>query len=169
MTLSRNGVRLALLFGLLIALACNLPAELQDPTPTPTPPPYALATALPAATPQPTPTIAPSPTARIIYLVRTATPAPTAIPLPASTPVPAVLVDFRSDKPVIQQGACTMLRWDIEGVKAVYLDGAGVIGHGSQEVCPSKTTVYTLHIELQVGYLDRALTVLVLPAPTAVP
>lgn len=101
-------------------------------------------------TPMPTPTFAPSPT-----------------PMPTATP--PMYVDFRADAPWIITGQCTTLRWDMEGVRAVYLDGKGQPGHGSQEVCPGETRTYVLHVVLNSGYLDRAITVVVLPVPPATP
>lgn len=101
-------------------------------------------------TPVPTPTVAPS-----------ATLAPTA--------TPPMYVDFRADSPWVMAGQCTALRWDVEGVRGVYLNGQGQPGHGSQDVCPGNTQTYFLHVALNSGYLDRAITIAVLPAPTAQP
>jgi hypothetical protein len=101
-------------------------------------------------TPVPTPTFAPSPT-------------------PQPTATPPMYVDFRADAPWVFQGQCTTLRWDVEGVRAVYLDGKGQPGHGSQEVCPGETRTYVLHVVLNSGYLDRAIAVTVLPAQPATP
>jgi len=97
-------------------------------------------------TPVPTTTIAPSPTAQ-----------PTA--------TPPMYVDFRADSPWVIAGQCTTLRWDAEGVRAVYFNGQGQPGHGSVEVCPAQTQTFVLHVVLNAGYLDRALTIAVLPAP----
>ncbi len=98
-------------------------------------------------TPIPTPTIAPSPTNM-------------------PTPTPPMYVDFRADAPWVQAGQCTTLRWDVEGVRGVYFDGRGQPGHSSQEVCPAQTQTFVLHVVLNSGYLDRAITVAVLPAPS---
>ncbi len=97
-------------------------------------------------TPVPTPTFAPSPT-------------------PQPTATPPMYVDFRADTPWVMAGQCTTLRWDVEGVRGVYFDGRGQPGHGSQEVCPGQTQTFVLHVVLNSGYLDRAITVAVLPAP----
>lgn len=101
-------------------------------------------------TPAPTPTTAPSPTA-----------------MPTATP--PMYVDFRADTPYLPAGGCTSLRWDVEGVRGVYLDGQGQPGHGSVQVCPRETNTYVLHVVLHSGYLDRAITVVVLVPPTPVP
>ena len=97
-------------------------------------------------TPVPTPTIAPSPT-------------------PQPTATPSMYVDFRADAPWVIAGQCTTLRWDVEGVRGVYFNGQGQPGHGSQDVCPGQTQTFVLHVVLNSGYLDRAITVAVLPAP----
>ena len=97
-------------------------------------------------TPVPTPTFAPSPTIQ-----------PTA--------TPPMYVDFRADAPWVIAGQCTTLRWDVEGVRGVYFNGQGQPGHGSQDVCPAQTQTFVLHVVLNSGYLDRAITVAVLPAP----
>jgi uncharacterized protein YraI len=97
-------------------------------------------------TPVPTPTFAPSPT-----------------PQPSATP--PMYVDFRADSPWVIAGQCTTLRWDVEGVRGVYFNGQGQPGHGSQEVCPAQTQTFVLHVVLNSGYLDRAISVAVLPAP----
>ncbi len=97
-------------------------------------------------TPVPPPTIAPSPTT-----------------MPTATP--PMYVDFRADAPWVNAGQCTTLRWDVEGVRAVYVDGRGQPGHGSQEVCPGETRTFVLHVVLNSGYIDRAITVNVMAAP----
>jgi len=51
----------------------------------------------------------------------------------------------------LDAGQCTDLRWDVEGVKAVYLDGAGVTGHETRQVCPSDAHTYELRIVTDEG------------------
>jgi len=97
-------------------------------------------------TPVPTPTFAPTST-------------------PQSTATPPMYVDFRADSPWVITGQCTTLRWDVEGVRGVYFDGQGQPGHSSQDVCPGQTQTFVLHVVLNSGYLDRAITVVVVAAP----
>lgn len=101
------------------------------PTPTPTP------TTTPAPTPTPMPTSTPVPT-----------PTPTATPTPTPTPIPsgAAQISFWAGRESIEEGECTTLHWDVEYVKAVYLDEEGVPGHDMQQVCPSHTKSYTLRV-----------------------
>lgn len=65
---------------------------------------------------------------------------------------PSIL--FSSDDESVAQGACTWLRWEVENVREIYLDGEGVVGQGEREVCPAKTTAY----ELQVIHADGTVT-----------
>jgi len=53
--------------------------------------------------------------------------------------------------------ACTTLHWDVEGVNMVYLNGTGVVGHGSQQVCIKQTSQYTLTLKCNGG--DKSSTV----------
>jgi Tfp pilus assembly protein PilN len=101
------------------------------PTPTPTP------TSTPAPTPTPTPTSTPVPI-----------PTPTATPTPTPTPIPpgAAQISFWAGRESVEEGECTTLHWDVEYVKAVYLEGEGVPGHDMQQVCPSHTKTYILRV-----------------------
>jgi hypothetical protein len=55
---------------------------------------------------------------------------------------------FRADDTSLSAGQCTMLRWQFDNIKALYIsfgygyDKEGVPGHGTREVCPSVTTTY---------------------------
>ena len=89
-------------------------------------------------------------------LVVTETPTPTAtIPVPTrtptSTPLPDATIDFWADAGEIDAGKCTKLRWKVQNVQSVYLDGKGVVGEGSQEVCPCEDTTYILSVTLLDG------------------
>jgi hypothetical protein len=65
----------------------------------------------------------------------TPTPAPTVTPLPTPTATP-VLTPMASVSPeIIREGDCTMLRWDIQGVDKVFMNGVGIVGVGEQEIC----------------------------------
>jgi len=65
------------------------------------------------------------------------------------TPTPTVGlpdISFRADDYTITKGNCTWLRWDVENVREVYLDGEGVVGHDKRQVCPTNSTTYRLRI-----------------------
>jgi hypothetical protein len=53
-------------------------------------------------------------------------------------------ITFSADDTSIAKGDCTRLRWEVEYVREVYLDGDGVVGQGYLEVCPTATTSYEL-------------------------
>ena len=66
----------------------------------------------------------------------------------AATPSPGPMVDphFRADRTSLPAGECTYLRWDVDGVSGVYLDGGGVVGHYAKLVCPKETHTYVLTV-----------------------
>ncbi|HFD39798.1 MAG TPA: hypothetical protein ENJ31_08165, partial [Anaerolineae bacterium] len=52
---------------------------------------------------------------------------PPPTPTPTTPPsAPAPVVSFRADATTLSAGSCTRLRWDVENVREVYLDGQGV-------------------------------------------
>jgi len=111
-----------------------------------------------------TATFTPSP------LPPTATPtrAPTNTPRPTSTPVPAVAVSFSAQAGQITAGECSTLQWTVDNAQAVFLDGQGVSGHASQQVCPRQTQTYELRVVSASGETRRSVTVTVLQ-PSASP
>jgi uncharacterized membrane protein len=64
-------------------------------------------------------------------------------------------IRFWADADTLASGDCTRLRWQVDDVREVYLDGEGVVGHDQRLVCPTQTTRY----ELKVVRLDTAETV----------
>jgi hypothetical protein len=54
--------------------------------------------------------------------------------------------EFSADDYQLAEGACTVLRWRAQGVNAVYLNGEGVAGEDTKNVCPPTTTTYTLRV-----------------------
>ncbi len=85
-------------------------------------------------------------------------------PTPAPTPTPAVNINFRADATTINAGQCTTIRWDVDGVKAVYFNSGGgdqgVTGHESRTICPGTTTTYRLIVILTDGQrIERQITV----------
>jgi hypothetical protein len=81
----------------------------------------------------------------------------------------APIIVISADQLLLAPGACTVLRWNIEHVQAVYLDGAGVVGQSERQVCPAATTRYTWRIVKTDGSQEeRSLTIVVGPGP-AVP
>jgi len=74
-------------------------------------------------------------------------------------------IEFTADSFEIVKGKCTTLRWRVTNVVAVYLNGAGVAGEASKQVCPETTTTYELRVQDGEGVTTtRKLTITVLDA-----
>ena len=69
---------------------------------------------------------------------------PTAAPTTVEVAETATPLLFSADSTALNAGECTILRWEIENVDAVFFDGTPVSGRGIREVCPEETTRYTL-------------------------
>ena len=79
-------------------------------------------------------------------------------------------VSFSADRQSITAGECVNLRWDVEHATAVFLNGVGVVGHGTQQVCPTSTATYVLRVEAPGGEVTRSVTITVTaPADTTPP
>lgn len=147
------------------------------PTHTPTPTPTHTLT--PTVTPSLTPTPAPPTDTPTITPIKPTLPPPSATPsrTPTATPTktrtpsptpPGTDPHFRADQTSVPPGGCTVLRWDVEGIREVYLNGHGVVGHSSQHVCPSNTTTYTLTVVERDGRrINWPLTIQVSGTPQA--
>jgi len=70
-------------------------------------------------------------------------PAPTETPTPPA-PLPPISINFNADSYLIKEGKCTTLRWAVENAEDVFLDGELVEVLDARQVCPKKTTKYTL-------------------------
>ena len=74
---------------------------------------------------------------------------------------------------VVEAGSCTDVHWETANVQAVFYDGQGVPGVGSERVCPCVPETHTLDVLLPDGNHDiRSLTVQVVgtcstPTPDA--
>jgi hypothetical protein len=74
-------------------------------------------------------------------------PQPTATTQPPSQPpADAATIRFWADRTTLASGDCTLLHWEVQSVREVYLDGKGVIGEGQKEVCPAATQTYVLRV-----------------------
>ncbi|HSR34924.1 MAG TPA: glycosyltransferase family 39 protein [Anaerolineae bacterium] len=63
-------------------------------------------------------------------------------------------IHFAAGADVLAPGSCTWLRWDVDNVREVYVDGEGVVGHDQRLVCPTAATIY----ELRVIHVDGSVT-----------
>ncbi|MBI5033790.1 MAG: fibronectin type III domain-containing protein [Chloroflexi bacterium] len=79
-------------------------------------------------------------------------PAPAPLPQPNPNPVNgSATISFTANPTSVQPGQCSTLRWDVDNVREVYFEGAGVAGHADQQQCPSQNTTYTLTVILIDG------------------
>jgi hypothetical protein len=78
-------------------------------------------------------------------------------------------VSFTADAASLQAGQCTTLRWNVQFATAVFLNGAGVPGNATQQVCPLQTTTYSLHVDAPPGNVDQAITLQVVQPPSDTP
>lgn len=90
-------------------------------------------------------------------------PPPTATPTATATPVLAPQISFSVDADTLQAGSCTNLRWQTAHIEAVYLNGGGVTGNETRQICPAETQTYTLRVVHAAGEERRTVTVTVLP------
>jgi hypothetical protein len=86
----------------------------------------------------------------LVVPFRLPTNTPTRIP-PTVTPTATAFTgmigpNLRADNVNLKYGECTMVRWDVENIREVYFENQGVVGHGSQQVCPQRATTYTLMV-----------------------
>lgn len=114
------------------------------------------------------PTSTPTRVATSTPTLVTRTPVPST-PTRTPTLVPPATANLRADKTALVRGECTTLRWEVQNATAVYLDGQGVAGTGTRQVCPQQNTPYTLHVEAVRGNLDRTVTINVSAPPDTTP
>jgi hypothetical protein len=99
---------------------------------------------------EPTATTAGPVATRPVVVITATAPPVTLTPTATVTGAPAV-IEFWVDDNEIDAGECTNLHWRTSNIDSVYLDGRGVTGEGAQEVCPSRTTSYTLRVRKRDG------------------
>lgn len=138
------------------------------PTATPVPGPTAVAATLmpQIGTPTPGGQALPTPTRRTPPDAQTATATPipviTSAPTPTATGTrPAWASVFWADRYSLVTGECTRLNWKLEGVTAVYLNGEGVTGADSRQVCLTETTAFTLSVTTGSTSQDYRLSIAV--------
>jgi len=73
---------------------------------------------------------------------------PVFTPEPTPLPTATLLGDprFVADRYAIAPGECARLQWSVDNVRSVFLEGSGVAGHGTLDVCPTETKTYTLQV-----------------------
>jgi polar amino acid transport system substrate-binding protein len=68
---------------------------------------------------------------------------------------PPPAINFWADRTEIRRGECTTLRWDVQGVQAVFYQDQGVPGVSSSEECPGSDRTYRLRVIRLDGGEDR--------------
>lgn len=79
-------------------------------------------------------------------------PTKTFTPVPQQQPPPSTactIQRFAASSTNLCYEQCVTLFWDVEGVDKVFLNGVGVVGHGSQQVCQPGT--FTLSVTCKDG------------------
>ena len=69
----------------------------------------------------------------------------------------------------VTRGQSALLKWDADGVKSIYVDGQGVVGHGTQVVSPTTTTTYTCRVVLTDNSEDILTATLTVQEPVTTP
>ncbi len=97
-------------------------------------------------------------------------PTATSVPSPSPTTVP-LRVTFTANRSQLPSGGCVVLEWKVEGrATSIKLNGQDVPGFAKTEVCPSRTTKYTLVVTGADGeVLTREITVVVEQPDTPTP
>jgi hypothetical protein len=123
--------------------------------------PRATDTPVPTSTPAPTDTPAPT---------LTPTLAPTPTRKPTATKVPAASIDFSLSPEQVAQGACANLKWTVKNAKGVYLNGDGVSGEESRQVCPQAgSQAYELRVVSLDGHETNRQVILNVTAAQSAP
>jgi len=82
------------------------------------------------------------------------------ITITVSQPTPSIA--FWADSTTVAAGSCTWIHWETAEVAAVFVDGQGMPGSGSKQVCPCAPESHTLEVVLRDGTHDlRTLTLTV--------
>ena len=82
-----------------------------------------------------------------------------------AAPTAEISISFWADQIQLQPGDCTDLNWNVQHADSISLDGKAVSVGGSQQVCPSQSTTYTLNASSTVGQKGESLTISVTSPP----
>lgn len=121
--------------------------------------------------------VPPPPTRRATpaFDIPTSTPVvetPPETPTPTATWPPPVVV-FGPDEEMLLGGDCTMVRWEVENVAAVYYENQQALGSGEREEClpedENDWQIYTLTVVLPSGATEIYTTTVSVVPPTLTP
>ncbi|MFC2023664.1 glycosyltransferase family 39 protein [Chloroflexota bacterium] len=74
-------------------------------------------------------------------------------------------IRFWADDYTLNPGECTWLRWEVDRVREVYLDGEGVVGHDQRQVCPRTKSRYELQFVEMDGSVQAETVEIEVSAP----
>lgn len=95
---------------------------------------------------------------------------PVAPPTPTPTPFGPPIVVFGADDKELKKGKCTMVRWSVENVRAVYYENLPMSGIGEREECINDhNEIYTLMVVLPDGSSQIYTTTVSYLPPTPTP
>lgn len=118
--------------------------------------------------PSPSPTArTPTPDAPTAPPPQTVTPKAPAIQVAQAAVTPAAAADFAIDRVELQAGDCATLTWSVRNVLFVTLDGLDVADAGSLQVCPERSSTYTLAWTPFTGYPEQRSVSVTLRRPAA--
>lgn len=109
-----------------------------------------------------------------VFELPTSTPIPEE-PTPTPSPTPILgtpVVQFAPLQYVLQEGQCTLVRWQVDNVRAVYYENQGVDGTGQREECiDDEPETFTLAVILPDGNTSIYTTTIdfLPPTPTLTP
>lgn len=120
---------------------------------------------------EPTATLAPLPTRALLAPPTVGgSPTPVLTPTPTATLAADASISFSADKKELKAGECATLKWEVANIRAVYLNGEGVVGSGTKRVCPTSSTTYVLRVELlSGGTAERSVEIKVTAGATRTP
>lgn len=97
---------------------------------------------------------------------------PTETPTPTATWPPPVVI-FGPDDEMLLGGECTVVRWEVENVTAVYYENQQALGSGEREEClpddENDWQIYTLTVVLPSGGTEIYTTTVSVVPPTVTP
>jgi hypothetical protein len=61
------------------------------------------------------------------------------------------ILRFWADQYTLAANGCTVLNWNVQNVREVFLDDQPVLGQGSKSICPQPSQLYTLRVTDNTG------------------
>ena len=71
----------------------------------------------------------------------------------------AISIELYAGSTSLNSGECTNIQWIVHNATQIFLDGSPVDAQGSQQVCPSSTTRYTISADGPAGSDSKAIKI----------